>query len=426
MLTYDQEQWRNGGPGNATLVSDYFTVYSSTGGIFTIGSTTGFTAQWSSCVSLGQYLPTSGTAGAFDADLVDATSSSGGVFGGDVAALKLSIDFSDAGFVTGSLAVKFGNLTLDGFTTATTDLNGQTVREFLTLANTALSGGATTDSIAQLDAVANSLVTAFFSENPSTFAQDHLEAPTSSVPESGSTLLLLGLGLTSTCATSSGQWGWLDQLAALAAAANPTVTGKRRRSWMPQSELGTQTFTTVGEEKPKICPGQSGRTEDGTLSFRVLLQGAVWAPGLSGRSFFPPGEIEFDPEIPALAPTTVEMEPPAVVGDEWKPQPFVAAHRPIPASLGVEDRFRVPPSAPERLVRDAHDVKIEVVAGIAQMPHEIPATFAGAIPLRRDRLVGVPEPPDRVHLSARAEAGRLAWTVGHHQCRYVARGNRLW
>ena len=120
------------------------------------------------------------------------------------------------------------------------------------------------------------------------------------------------------------------------------------------------------------------------------------------------------------------MEPPAVVGDEWKPQPFVAANCPIPASVGVGDGFRVPPSAPERLVRDAYDVEIEVVAGIAQMPHEIPATFAGAIPIWRDRLVCVPEPPDRVHLSPRAEAVGLAWAVGRHPCGYVARGKRWW
>src|SRR6266705_2256817 len=68
-----------------------------------------------------------------------------------------------------------------------------------------------------------------------------------------------------------------------------------------------------------------------TLSLQSYVAGC--ARGLfrhSRRRFFPPGEIEFDPKIPALAPTTVEMEPPAVVGDEWKPQPFVAAHRPIP------------------------------------------------------------------------------------------------
>lgn len=83
----------------------------------------------------GDYLPAGETAGALTADLVNPTSSSSGVFGGQVLALKLNIALSDA-IVN---PADFGGLY---YCDASSSLNGQTVRQILAAAETALGGGA--------------------------------------------------------------------------------------------------------------------------------------------------------------------------------------------------------------------------------------------------------------------------------------------
>jgi hypothetical protein len=172
-LTYSQPDWGNGGSGNATLVANYGTVYASTAGGFLIGVATGFTALWTDVSILSTYLPASGGAATLTSSITDATSSSSGVYGGEVAALKLNIDFNDAGFVKGNASVKFGDLTLCGFSTLPA-LNGTTVRQFLTTANTALGGGSTGFAISDLDDVARQLDGAFVGGTATSFAQAHL------------------------------------------------------------------------------------------------------------------------------------------------------------------------------------------------------------------------------------------------------------
>ncbi|HEX3486708.1 MAG TPA: hypothetical protein VHT51_16740, partial [Micropepsaceae bacterium] len=53
------------------------------------------------------FLPTTGPAAALNATLVDPTSSSSGIFGGQVVGLRFNIDFSEAGFTLGSSGVPF-------------------------------------------------------------------------------------------------------------------------------------------------------------------------------------------------------------------------------------------------------------------------------------------------------------------------------
>jgi hypothetical protein len=93
--------------------------------------------------------------------------------GGDVAALQLNVDFSDVGFLPANSGVKFGDLTVCGLTTDT-DLNGQTVRQALVVANTAVGAGTTTDSFTDLDTISRDLSGAFYNGTPSSWAQDHL------------------------------------------------------------------------------------------------------------------------------------------------------------------------------------------------------------------------------------------------------------
>src|SRR5439155_5552361 len=183
-ITYNQSEWGND-PAASILINNYGTVYLSTGFVFEIGlQGAGFSADWTDPTILVAYLPASGAPGALDADLIDPTSTSSGQFGGDVAALKLNIDFSDAGITLGNSGIAFGDLILANL--SLTDLNGLTVRQFLGVANTALGGGTTTDTITELDALTIQIDGSFFREIPSAFAQDHLIAPATPVPEPSS------------------------------------------------------------------------------------------------------------------------------------------------------------------------------------------------------------------------------------------------
>jgi hypothetical protein len=155
-------------------LSDYDSVYASTIGIFLIGSTSGYTAKWTILSTLSSYLPAGGPVSALTANVLNALTTASGVFGGVVAALKLNVDFADAGFIGGSSGLTFGDLTICGLT-SDTDLNGMSVRDFLAVANTALAGIATTDSVDDLNLITADLDFAFDGGIPTSWAQDHLQ-----------------------------------------------------------------------------------------------------------------------------------------------------------------------------------------------------------------------------------------------------------
>jgi hypothetical protein len=200
LVTYTQSDWGDvpNGTNVASLFDDnYATVYAPFG-VFQVGDPSGFTMYFGSAATVLAYLPSSGPVGALDSDLADPTSSSSGEYGGDVAAVRLDLDFDDAGFVHGTAGLHFGDLLLYGLT-ATPDFNGLTVRQAITALESALASLPTSDTYADLDALARDLEISFYFGSPSTFAQDHLSAPDgSSVPEPTSiSLVLLGLlGLT--------------------------------------------------------------------------------------------------------------------------------------------------------------------------------------------------------------------------------------
>ena len=173
LVTFGPADWGRDGSANATLTANYGDVYASTAGGFLIGVSSGFSALWTNVSILSTYLPASGTAAALDANLTNPTTTSSGVFGGDVAALKLNIDFNDAGVIKGATSAKFGDLTLCGLTTLSA-LNGKSVRQFLSTANTALGGGSTGFTFEDLDDLTVLLVSAFLGGSPSTFAQTSL------------------------------------------------------------------------------------------------------------------------------------------------------------------------------------------------------------------------------------------------------------
>ena len=208
-VTYTQAAWGVGGVPAATslLTADYNSVYQGTGGDLIVG-VTGTPGQFflelqSSGAVLG-FIPTSGQASALTTNLLDPTTSQTGVFGGDVVALALDVDFSNAGLL-GTSSIPFGDLVLVNFGPASSpnsvnpfeELNGLTVNQFLATANTCLGGGPCQLGIDNTDQITLDLGAAFFEGTPSTFAEDHLVLPSSTTtpaPEPSS-VALLGAGL---------------------------------------------------------------------------------------------------------------------------------------------------------------------------------------------------------------------------------------
>jgi hypothetical protein len=86
----------NGSNPGAILASNFSTVYP--GGFVAVGipGSSGYSMKFKSAPAVNAYLPASSTPAALTADLINPTSSSSGVFGGQVLALELNVDFSTA------------------------------------------------------------------------------------------------------------------------------------------------------------------------------------------------------------------------------------------------------------------------------------------------------------------------------------------
>jgi hypothetical protein len=195
VITYSQDAWGDlPTPSNAAglLLANYDTVYASKFGVIEVGipGSAGFSMRFFDSLAVLTYLPAAGLPGSLTSDRVNPTSSSSGVFGGNVLALQLDVDFSDGGVTLGALGIPFGDLIFANFDTLPA-LNGLTVRQFLTTVNTDLVGGTPLYDIGLLDPVTSRLTQSFEGGTPTTFAQDHLV--TTPVPEPSS-LLLFGLG----------------------------------------------------------------------------------------------------------------------------------------------------------------------------------------------------------------------------------------
>ena len=203
LTTYTQASW--GGdpslpdPGAALLVASYDAVYTSTFGIVTVGSASGFTMSFTDADSVRAYLPSIGPFAPLNGSSLNPISTASGGLGGEVLGLKLNVDFSDAGLLPGSSGLRFGGLILENFS-AEPVFNGLTVRQFLGDINVLLGGGSSAFNIADLGTTIQDLNASFGNGTPTVFAQTHLVAPTSisAVPEPSSWVLMisgvLGLG----------------------------------------------------------------------------------------------------------------------------------------------------------------------------------------------------------------------------------------
>ncbi|MFZ2491921.1 MAG: hypothetical protein WA208_10595, partial [Thermoanaerobaculia bacterium] len=176
MLSYGQEDWGANNftdPAPETLLAHFDAVYPLGGVEVGINGAAGFSILFLSAAAVLDYLPASGAPGTFNIDLVDPTSTNSGLFGGAVLAMRLDIDFSDAGFLPNTSGLEFGDLRLCNLTQ--TSLNGMNIRSLMSFMNTALGSGSTggfTDD--ELTNLALNVTRAFTGGVPSTFAQEHL------------------------------------------------------------------------------------------------------------------------------------------------------------------------------------------------------------------------------------------------------------
>jgi len=200
VTTYDQVSWTNDLTALTLLTNDYSSVYANSFSVVTVGlPNTGFTLSFDGAPPVSRFLPAGGPPAALTSSVTDPTTTPAGSFGGDVLALRLNIDFSNAGFLPGTSGIPFGNLVLQNFSSQPA-LNGLTVSQFLGDANTCLGGGACIYSLGVLDTITADLNASFTAGVVSAFAQTNLARPAvSSVPEPSSILLLMpglfGLGL---------------------------------------------------------------------------------------------------------------------------------------------------------------------------------------------------------------------------------------
>ena len=145
--------------------------------------------------SVRTYLPSIGPLAPLNGSVVNPLSTASGAFGGEVLGLEFNVDFSDAGLLPGSSGLRFGDLVLENFSTGPVvnqeSFNGLTVRQFLGDENILLSGGSTVFSIADLGTAASDINGSFSNGIPTAFAQDHLVAPASPVPEPSTLPLLI-------------------------------------------------------------------------------------------------------------------------------------------------------------------------------------------------------------------------------------------
>jgi hypothetical protein len=102
------------------------------------------------------------------------------------------------------------------------------------------------------------------------------------------------------------------------------------------------------------------------------------------------------------------------------------ARSPVPSTIRIERLFRKTSHASEPLIRKAENIAIEIVTGVAQVPHEITAVAAWPIPIRRHWFVSIAQPPDWVNFLPERKSVWRIWNVNNKNGVIIRHPNPLW
>lgn len=178
VTTYSQNDWDQDPAVGGLLASHFETVYPALEVVVGIDGTPGvYSMVFRSAAAILPYLPAtqpppSGSPLNYDwTDPTNTTPVGVGPFGGEVLALRLNIDFSDAGFLPRVYA--FGDLRICNYLP---ELDGLTIRDFMDQVNSALGGGPKIYDLDILDTITNEVNRAFPGGVASQFANDNLVA----------------------------------------------------------------------------------------------------------------------------------------------------------------------------------------------------------------------------------------------------------
>jgi hypothetical protein len=184
-LSYSQDDWGAlSTPASQLLFDNFFALYPNGIELGIVGAG-GNSAIFNNPEAVLEYLPAPGAPGAFEQDYQDQTTTTAGMFGGIGLALRIDVDFADAGVLAGSAGFPFGDLVLHdlvfdrggGNIVPQTDFNGLTVRQYLATVETRLGGGPGPYSFDDLAFLTDFVTRSFQDGTPSAFAQDHLVVP---------------------------------------------------------------------------------------------------------------------------------------------------------------------------------------------------------------------------------------------------------
>ncbi len=198
--TYDQNIWGADpadGPPASILKDHFFDVYPASVGftvVFGYQAPGGLTMTFNDASFVADYLPQPGAPSALDHSVVNPHLTAAGVFGGQVVAFGLNLDFADAGFLAHPSAMSFGDLVLKDLGGTLSGLNGLSLRQLDGVANAALGGGFVPYAIADLSSLLARVNASFEGGFPSSFAQADYTMPDTiaPVPEPSTLMLMLG------------------------------------------------------------------------------------------------------------------------------------------------------------------------------------------------------------------------------------------
>jgi Bacterial Ig domain/Secretion system C-terminal sorting domain len=170
--TYSQGGWDEPSPGFTLLTANFITI-PEINGYFQIGTNGSFTISFTTAGAIAGFLQQNGVNGTLINSMENPTDSYAGALAGDVLALTLNVIFSQHNLL-GDGTVHLGDLIIVNVDPL---VDGMTVNEFLSLADSVLSGISTTITPDGADNLASIINNAFINSTPSQFAIDNLLNP---------------------------------------------------------------------------------------------------------------------------------------------------------------------------------------------------------------------------------------------------------